>query len=67
MDSRQHRKLDVWKRSMEYVREIYELTESFPKSEVYGLTSQMRRSAISIPSNLARELHEKAQRNSVNF
>lgn len=53
MDSRQHRKLDVWKMSMEFVREIYQVTESFPKSEVYGLTSQMRRSAISIPSNLA--------------
>ena len=51
MDSRQHRKLDVWKMSMEFVREIYQVTESFPKSEVYGLTSQMRRSAISIPSN----------------
>ncbi len=38
---------------MEYVREIYKLTESFPKSEAYGLTSQMRRSSISIPSNLA--------------
>lgn len=53
MDSRQHRKLDVWKMSMEFVKEIYQVTESFPKSEVYGLTSQMRRSAISIPSNLA--------------
>jgi len=53
MDSRQHRKLDVWKMSMEFVKEIYKVTESFPKSEVYGLTSQMRRSAISIPSNLA--------------
>lgn len=38
---------------MEFVKEIYQVTESFPKSEVYGLTSQMRRSAISIPSNLA--------------
>jgi four helix bundle protein len=53
MESRQHRKLDVWKLSMEFVREIYKVTESFPKSEVYGLTSQMRRSAVSIPSNLA--------------
>jgi four helix bundle protein len=53
MDSRQHRKLDVWKMSMEFVKEIYQVTESFPKSEIYGLTSQMRRSAISIPSNLA--------------
>lgn len=53
MDSRQHRKLDVWKMAMDFVKEIYQVTESFPKSEIYGLTSQMRRSAISIPSNLA--------------
>ena len=53
IDLRPHRKLDVWKMSMEFVREIYKVTESFPKSKVYGLTSQMRRSAVSIPSNLA--------------
>ena len=53
IDLRPHRKLDVWKMSMEFVREIYKVTESFPKSEVYGLTSQMRRSAVSIPSNLS--------------
>ena len=53
MDSRAHRKLDVWKRSMEFVRDIYQVTEAFPKAELYGLTSQMRRAAVSIPSNLA--------------
>jgi len=53
MEYRPHRKLDVWKRSMGFVKDIYQATESFPKSEIYGLTSQMRRAAISIPSNLA--------------
>ena len=53
MEYRPHRKLDVWKKSMEFVKDIYEATNSFPKSEVYGLTSQMRRATISIPSNLA--------------
>ena len=53
MDSRAHRKLDVWKRSMEFVKDIYQVTEAFPKAEIYGLTSQMRRAAVSIPSNLA--------------
>lgn len=53
MDYRAHRKLDIWKKSIEFVRDIYQATEKFPKSEIYGLTSQMRRAAISIPSNLA--------------
>ena len=51
MDSRAHRKLDVWKKSMTFVKDIYQATESFPKSEIYGLISQMRRAAVSVPSN----------------
>ncbi len=51
MDYRPHRKLDVWKKSMGFVKDIYQATEQFPKSEIYGLTSQMRRASISIPSN----------------
>lgn len=50
---RLHRKLDVWKKAMDFVKDIYQGTESFPKAEIYGLTSQMRRAAVSIPSNLA--------------
>ena len=45
--------LDVWKRGMDLVEHCYRITASFPKSEQYGLTSQIRRAAISIPSNLA--------------
>lgn len=48
-----HEELIVWQRSMELVAEIYKLTDSFPKEEVYGLTSQIRRAAVSIPSNIA--------------
>ena len=48
-----HRDLDVWKGSMNLVLEIYKITKSFPKEELYGLTSQIRRSAISIPSNIS--------------
>lgn len=48
-----YKDLVVWQRSMELVVAVYELTEQFPKSEMYGLTSQMRRSAVSIPSNIA--------------
>ena len=45
--------LTVWQRGIELVLKIYKLTEKFPSTEIYGLTSQMRRSAISIPSNIA--------------
>ena len=57
-----HHKLELRKRSIEFVTTIYKLTESFPKSEVYGLVQQMRKSAVSIPSNIA----EGAGRNSKN-
>ena len=47
------RELDIWKRGIEPVKEIYSATKSFPSHEIYGLTSQMRRAAVSIPSNVA--------------
>ena len=47
------RELKVWQLGMDLAERIYLLTNTFPKSEIYGLTSQMRRSAVSIPSNLA--------------
>ena len=43
----------VWKKAYTLVLEIYKLTSSFPKSEIYGLTQQMRRAAVSVPSNIA--------------
>jgi four helix bundle protein len=45
--------LIVWQKSIQLVKEIYAVTDLFPKHELYGLTSQMRRSAVSIPSNIA--------------
>ena len=48
-----HKDLIVWQKSMDLVVQIYELTSKFPKSELFGITSQMRRAAISIPSNIA--------------
>ena len=48
-----HKDLDVWKLSRVFVSDVYKITEDFPKSENYGLTSQIRRSVISIPSNIA--------------
>lgn len=50
---RSHKDLDVWKRSMNLTLRIDRATEEFPKCEMFGLTSQMRRSAASIPANIA--------------
>ena len=47
------KELLVWQKSINFVTEIYELTNDFPKDEMYGLTSQIRRASISIPSNIA--------------
>jgi len=48
-----HRDLQVWKHSIDFVEKIYRLTQEFPSEEKYGLVSQLRRSALSIPSNIA--------------
>lgn len=47
------KELIVWQKSMELTKTIFSLTAQFPKSEIYGLTSQIRRAAISIPANIA--------------
>jgi len=51
--SRSYKDLIVWQKSVNLSILVYKLTSNFPKEEIYGITSQMRRSAISIPSNLA--------------
>src|SRR3989344_5300615 len=48
-----YKELIVWQKSFDLVKKIYKLTDNFPKSETYGLISQMRRAVISIPSNIA--------------
>jgi len=55
-----HKDLKIWMESIEMVTDLYKVTSSFPKEEMYGLISQIRRSAVSIPSNIA----EGAGRNS---
>jgi four helix bundle protein len=62
-----HKKLDVWKLSIELVKRIYRMTSSFPKQEAFGLTSQIRRSAVSIPSNIAEGAARQTNRELVNF
>ncbi len=48
-----YRDLDVWQRSMRLAKQIYQVTQKFPVDERFGLTNQLRRAAVSVPSNLA--------------
>lgn len=53
MKVKNYRELIVWQKAMHLVVEVYRATQLFPKEEIYGLTSQVRRAAVSIPSNIA--------------
>ena len=48
-----YRELEIWKKGIELVKIVYKITENFPQKEVFGLTNQMRRAVVSIPSNIA--------------
>lgn len=62
-----HKDLDAWKRAMALAKDVYELTAGFPKSEVYGLVSQMRRSVVSIVSNIAEGAARNTDREFIQF
>jgi len=62
-----HKSLDVWKESMELVKLIYDLSQKLPKEEIYGITSQIRRAAISIPSNIAEGAARKSDKEFIYF
>jgi len=64
---RNYQDLVVWQKAMEAVKAVYLLTRSFPKEEVYGLTSQLRRAAVSIPSNIAEGHARKSRAEYLNF
>ena len=53
MSLKSYRDLEVWQKAMDLVVECYQITKKFPKSEIYGLTSQLQRAAVSIPANIA--------------
>ncbi len=53
MAGKNYRDLDTWKRAMDLVEEVYEATRMFPREELYSLTNQVRRAAVSVPSNIA--------------
>jgi four helix bundle protein len=53
MKVKHYQELTVWQKAMDLVEEVYKASRNFPREEVYGLTSQLRRAAVSIPSNIA--------------
>lgn len=62
-----YRELIVWQKSSKFVTDVYRLSENFPKSEMFGLTSQMRRAAVSIPANIAEGYARKHRAEYVQF
>jgi four helix bundle protein len=55
----------VWKKAHAYVLEIYRITKEFPRSEIFGLTAQMRRAAVSVPANIAEGFKKRTPREKV--
>jgi four helix bundle protein len=64
---RTFRDLRVWQKGIELVKEIYKLTNGLPKDELYGLTSQMRRAAVSVPSNIAEGFRRRSVKEHKHF
>ncbi len=62
-----HHNLEVWKRSLNFVTKIYKITAKYPNEEKFGLVSQMRRAAVSIPSNIAEGAARNSKKEFINF
>ena len=62
-----YKDLEAWKQSMVLVKEVYLITKSFPKEELYSLTSQCRRAAVSVPSNIAEGIGRNYKKDTVQF
>jgi four helix bundle protein len=62
-----YRDLEVWKNGVKLAKDIYLLTETFPNHELYALTSQLRRAAVSVPSNIAEGFVRNSTKNFVRF
>jgi four helix bundle protein len=62
-----HKDLEVWNMSMDFVVDLYKLTRDFPDEEKFGLVSQMRRSAVSIPSNIAEGAGRQGVKENIQF
>ena len=64
---RTHKDLDVWRLSIDFVTEIYALTMRFPKEEQFGLTNQIRRASVSVPSNIAEGAGRRSDKEFLQF
>jgi four helix bundle protein len=62
-----HKDLDIWKMGIELVEEVYKITAEFPKEEIYGLTNQMRRASVSIPSNISEGAARSSKKEFIKF
>jgi four helix bundle protein len=62
-----HKKLVAWQRGMDLCMKVYEVTEAFPKQELYGLISQMRRATVSIPCNISEGAARRSSKESAQF
>ena len=67
MATKSYKELIVWRKAHSFVLNVYSLSESFPKSELYGLTSQFRRAAVSIAANIAEGYVKKSPADKVRF
>jgi four helix bundle protein len=64
---RPHEKLEVWNRAVDFVVTVYRLTDSFPKEEKFGLISQIRRAAVSVPANIAEGAARQSGKEFIHF
>ncbi len=62
-----HKRLAVWRKSVDLVVETYKVTKTFPREERYGLTDQVRRAAVSIPANIAEGAGRRTKKEFINF
>jgi four helix bundle protein len=65
--ARSFQDLVVWQKAHQFVLEIYRFTDKFPQKEIYGLTSQIRRSAVSIPANIAEGFRKRGRADKARF
>lgn len=62
-----HKKLVLWNKTIDFVVKIYEVTQGFPREEEYGLKAQLRRAAVSVPSNISEGLSRRTRKDKLHF
>ena len=66
-DSKSYTRLEVWQLARQLVAEVYAVSRNFPKEELFGLTNQLRRAAVSVPSNIAEGCGRQTPRDTISF